>query len=1304
MKHKLITTLSTLLFTLIGLLLAQLLNVGSHLALTNIVYAGEAGFIAYNDLAAFNDSTPSGNFTFFTTDLGGNTGLPHSGELVDFATGAETGVTLSVTGGDFNGNSHVITQTGTATGEAAAIFAGKTGLDVGANFSATGTVSYGGAGGSDIVLTFTGLNHTRVYTLVTFAHRNVYTDRNSLHTLSGADSFSNESSDGSVYNRETEQNVPLFDGLYDPSTLMPSDNDNGWIVKYTNIDPGSNGLITLTISDAGFDFNGTTDKGRYVNAVMLQEIPATPILTVTKTSDTAGSCELNDCSLREAIIAANAASGPDVIYVPPNTYTLSIDGVGEDAAVTGDLDITDDLTIIGAGVGDTIIDGGGIDRVFDIIGPITVTLDGLRIQNGAADNGDGLKNEGGTVTLANIAVSNNDGGGIRNQGIATLTNSMINDNHDRGIYNTGTLTITNGVISGNGASGGGIANHGKVEIINSTVTNNSGGGINNFDNGTVQITNATISGNTAGVDGGGIENIAGTILLQNTIVAENDSPAGPDCRGQITSLDHNIIGNISGCDITLQGSDKTGNPGLDGFTDDGTPGHGHFPLLTGSRAIDAGDDNACPSTDQLGQSRVDGDGNGSITCDIGAIEFQDFEPPPNLPIEVGNDWRYFKGTEEPLSNWNEIGFDDSGWLIGPTGIGYGDGDDATELTDMQHNYFSVYARRKFTITDPGTVTGLLLSMDYDDGFVAYLNGVEVARANMTGAPPAHDTPADSDHEASGGNPAFAQPVEYYEVAPSLLVSGTNVLAVQAHNESLGSSDLSMIPTLQEGPPGELVKSPYLQNVTQTSIVIMWETDRSITSEVRYRLQGGSTWTEVSDASLVTIHEMSITGLSSDSIYEYQVRENAVGDWRPASPATFRIAPSDNPNRSYRIAVYGDSRTYLTDHQKVITAIIANAPEIVLHVGDFVSGHGEIYNQWGTEFFTPAANLIIDTPLFPILGNHENDPATHYYDFFSLPGNEQWYTFTYGCAYFIGLDTNVSVISGSVQHQWLDNVLQSSEYKAAKWQFAFFHHPPYTSGLHPGTEIDGRDDLVELLERHGVDMVFSGHNHHYERSFKEGVYYIMAGGGGANLYGFNPTPDEYSQVRVEDYHHTTLDISCNDPASVGFTAWYNDGTSFDTVTFSTVGDMGGTLVHTDTQGSPTIVQVTDGAITETTRLVYAPVETVTTTTPAGFVFADHTFTLNAYQDDNLLPNFEFQQPVTVTIHYTDADVAGLDEESLVLDYWNGSEWVDASCGPYDRHPGENWLAVPICHLSQFALFGKGEQPQRQIFLPIVIKNN
>ena len=97
----------------------------------------------------------------------------------------------------------------------------------------------------------------------------------------------------------------------------------------------------------------------------------------------------------------------------------------------------------------------------------------------------------------------------------------------------------------------------------------------------------------------------------------------------------------------------------------------------------------------------------------------------------------------------------------------------------------------------------------------------------------------------------------------------------------------------------------------------------------------------------------------------------------------------------------------------------------MHTGDLVSD-GDSYTDWSTQFFAPAAELIANTPFFPVLGNHEND-APYYYDYFSLPGNEQYYAITYGPARIIGLDTNADFSPSSAQYAWLVDELQSAPY-------------------------------------------------------------------------------------------------------------------------------------------------------------------------------------------------------------------------------------------------------------------------------------
>jgi predicted phosphodiesterase len=510
------------------------------------------------------------------------------------------------------------------------------------------------------------------------------------------------------------------------------------------------------------------------------------------------------------------------------------------------------------------------------------------------------------------------------------------------------------------------------------------------------------------------------------------------------------------------------------------------------------------------------------------------------PIGEGDPWRYFKGTHAPPVDWHTRTFDDSSWLTGTVGIGYGDGDDTTVLDDMQDQYLSVYARRGFDVLNPDRVSAFVLGLDYDDGFVAYLNGHEVWRQNVSGSPPSFDTPADSAREAGD--------LVYVDLDPALLIPGTNVLAIQAHNASLSSDDFTLLPVLYRG-------TPYLQNVTPTAITVMWETHPPAVGRVRYRRLGTTAWTEVARSQVEQIHEIRLTGLITGTSYEYQVDASGAGAWRPADPPTFRTAPPDQSGASadpHRIVVYGDSRSVPEVHRQVAEAIAGSDPDLILHVGDLVY-HGRVYDEWGPQFFSPAADMLAETPVIVAWGNHEyyGDGPLWPADLLSPPegGTETWYAFTYGCSRFIGLDSyeeveGVSLEPGSDQYTWLSEELKSDAFDSATWQFAFFHHPPYTSGTHLSTETTAEENLVPLFEAYGVDMVFNGHNHNYERSLKSGIHYVITGGGGAPLRGFpNVDKDPYSQVRIKTYEFVTLDFDCA-TGRVVYNAWDVEGRVID----------------------------------------------------------------------------------------------------------------------------------------------------------------
>src|SRR5678816_1653946 len=161
-------------------------------------------------------------------------------------------------------------------------------------------------------------------------------------------------------------------------------------------------------------------------------------------------------------------------------------------------------------------------------------------------------------------------------------------------------------------------------------------------------------------------------------------------------------------------------------------------------------------------------------------------------VRVGETWRYLKGTNAasaPVTAWRQTGFDDSSWLSGQSGFDYSSYGAATTLTDLPLNYLSVFFRKKFTVLRPETVKWLILRVDYDDGFVAYLNGVEIVRRGFPG-PAGSSVPYNA---AAAFHSAGA--AEEIDVTPftNLLVTGDNILAIQAHNSSVTSFSFTLVP-------------------------------------------------------------------------------------------------------------------------------------------------------------------------------------------------------------------------------------------------------------------------------------------------------------------------------------------------------------------------------------------------------------------------------------------------------------------------------------------------------------------------------
>ena len=359
-------------------------------------------------------------------------------------------------------------------------------------------------------------------------------------------------------------------------------------------------------------------------------------------------------SLRQAILDTNALPGADIIdFAPDLSGTINL--------TSGELLITDSLTLNGPGFELLTIDAQQLSRVFDINTDFTseaVTLSGLTITGGATqgnfENGGGIRNQG-NLTVSNSIISGNstsgylgDGGGIGSTGSLTISKSTISDNSVNeasggGIFSFGDLTVSNSTISGNSTSGemsygGGIQLVGsQASISNSTISGNStsgfgsnGGGIYNYA-GSLTLSNSTVSGNSSSSSGGGIFTPSfSELTLNSSIVAENTAVySGVDIRSNFSGAEpisgsNNLIGSgdgnsfVNDADGNLVGTDDTPlDPLLGPLIDNGGPTQTQA-LLPGSPAINTGANPLNLLTDQRGSIFARSIGQ----ADIGAFEVQ----------------------------------------------------------------------------------------------------------------------------------------------------------------------------------------------------------------------------------------------------------------------------------------------------------------------------------------------------------------------------------------------------------------------------------------------------------------------------------------------------------------------------------------------------------------------------------------------------------------------------------------------------------------------------------------------------------
>jgi phosphodiesterase/alkaline phosphatase D-like protein len=414
------------------------------------------------------------------------------------------------------------------------------------------------------------------------------------------------------------------------------------------------------------------------------------------------------------------------------------------------------------------------------------------------------------------------------------------------------------------------------------------------------------------------------------------------------------------------------------------------------------------------------------------------------------------------------------------------------------------------------------------------------------------------------------------IANSVSTDGLDISSSEA--ATLSARPKLMVTSIP--PLGTDTTPPVLSNIQASSITsnlatITWNTDEPATTQVEYGPTPSYGQSTPLDTNLITAHSVSLSGLSSNTLYHYRVRSrDAAGNEAISTDQTFTTQL--NNLDSLRFAVIGDFGANSTAENNVAILVQSWNPDLVITTGDnnYPDGAastidlniGKYYHQFIYPYTGSYGTGAATNRFFPSLGNHDWDTpgATPYLDYFALPGNERYYDFVSGPVHFFAVDSDSREPDGnfstSLQATWLRNQLATS---AAPWKIVYLHHPPFGSSLDYGSV----GALQWPYEAWGASAVLAGHAHVYERVIINTFPYFTNGLGGGDIYNFRAIPLPESQVRYNsDYGAMLVDASTT---QITFKFITRSGTLIDTYSMTIPPPIEGAVVKSFQNGtSPT----------------------------------------------------------------------------------------------------------------------------------------
>ncbi len=438
---------------------------------------------------------------------------------------------------------------------------------------------------------------------------------------------------------------------------------------------------------------------------------------------------------------------------------------------------------------------------------------------------------------------------------------------------------------------------------------------------------------------------------------------------------------------------------------------------------------------------------------------------------------------------------------------------------------TIYARTQLTVPDPTAWQALNLWLDYKHGAAVYLNGREIARANLT--PNAkHGEPASAEHDT---------PADKIDVTAALawLKPGRNVLAIEVHNlESNTQAHIDVqLWAWRTSELPRLLTGPHLGVIGPDTVTIQAESNLTATALVEYQPLGKTAATVESPPA--TLHRITLRDLSPNTTYQYRLgfKTPAGTFWSVAGQWT----TDGGAGQAFRFAVWGDNRPKSGSavplvFNQLIALIEQRKPlALAITLGDNVQNVNAptdelaLRNRYHSylEAIGPVAR---QAPFYSVIGNHDTPnckPCLEAYRrYLPLPeqNDQTYYSFNYGSVHFVVLNSEQR--AGTVmqqmsdhQWQWLQTDLANNRQPIT---FVFMHQAIIrTSNIHGPYPANDREKLHQLFRKHNVLAVFQGHAHYYDFYELDNIAYIISGGAGSPLYDqpYNPLWEKHHALIV-----------------------------------------------------------------------------------------------------------------------------------------------------------------------------------------------